>query len=124
MHQLAYLAVPALLGLTALPASAQTTWLCGLDESATRLVCVADAHPAEPASAPPARTATVNGTAFPLDPRRSYVVDLWTTPTDMAFVEQLARATICYRSPGCEVVLNTPREMVSGKTVRAARDRS
>ncbi len=108
MPQLAYLAVPALLGLAALPARAATTWLCGLDDSATRLVCVADVDPAEPASVPATPTAMVKGTAFPLDPRERYVVELWTVPSEMAFVEQLARATICYRSPGCEVVVNAP----------------
>lgn len=125
MHQLAYLAVPALLGLAALPASARTTWLCGLDDSATRLVCVADVDPADPARSPVAQTAVVNGTAFPLDPQRRYVVELWTVPSDIAFVEQLARATICYRSPGCEVIVNAPPELARSvppaPTVRAAK---
>ncbi len=111
MHQLAYLAVPALLGLAALPAHARTAWLCGLDDSATRLVCVADLEPAEPEGMASAQTAVVNGTTFPLDPRRRYVVELWTVPSDWTFVEQLARATICYRSPGCEVIVNAPPEL-------------
>ena len=51
----------------------------------------------------------VAGTSFPLDTRRQYSVDLWTPPSDMEFVAQLARATICYRSPGCSVVMATER---------------
>jgi hypothetical protein len=76
-----------------------------------RLVCVADAAPGAPA---PATNAVVNGTAFPLDPRRLYSVELWSPPTEPAFVEQLARATICYRSPRCEVVMTLPALAASG----------
>jgi hypothetical protein len=28
---------------------------------------------------------------------------MWNTPTEADFVIQLARSTICYRSPGCQV---------------------
>lgn len=87
-------------------ASAQPpVWICSLAADAARLVCVADVDPvgaAEPVLTP---TAIVNGTSFPLDPRRVYHVDLWSPATDMEFVAQLARATICHRSPGCSVVV-------------------
>lgn len=98
-------ALAAALALAAPLAAAQAgpgaTWLCHLDAAAVRLVCVADV---EAAGAPAAAsTASVNGTSFPLDAARAWTVELWTPPADMDFVELLARATICYRSPGCTV---------------------
>ncbi len=67
---------------------------------------------ATPATTPPAGTdatapapSTVNGTAFPLDMARVYTVELFAPATERDWVEQLARATICYRSPGCEVIV-------------------
>jgi hypothetical protein len=102
----------ALAGLLALSSPfcrAQALWVCGLSDDAVRLVCVADADPTWPAAADIRPTAMVGGTSFPLDPRRQYSVDLWTPPSDMEFVAQLARATICYRSPGCSVVMATER---------------
>jgi hypothetical protein len=89
--------------------AAPTLWLCGLTEDGVRLACVADTDPSGADEAPPAFVHSVNGTAFPLDPRRAYFVDLWSPPTEMEFVEQLAKATICYRSPGCKVVMTTDR---------------
>lgn len=91
-------------------AAAEAHWLCALSEDAVRLVCVVDALPQPTAEPAPAPTAVVNGTGFPLDARRQYTVELWSPPTDLAFVEQLARATICYRSPGCQVTLAPLRE--------------
>jgi hypothetical protein len=87
------------------PAGAQSTatWACTLSDDLVRLHCASD-----DAAVPQATTATVNGTAFPLDPRRRWVVDLWSPPTEFEFVERLARATICYRSPGCSVTLAAP----------------
>lgn len=89
----------------ALPAFAQTTtaWACTLSDDLVRLHCAAD-----DGAAPQPTTASVNGTAFPLDPRRRWVVDLWSPPTDIEFVERLARATVCYRSPDCTVTLAAP----------------
>lgn len=96
------------------PALAQTggtLWLCHLSGQDTQLVCIAE-PPAPggeedegPASAAPATRATVHGTRFPLDPSRVYAVDLLAPATEADWLEQLARATVCYRSPGCEVVL-------------------
>lgn len=106
-HLVAALAAAAA-ALSAPAARAETHWLCGLSEDALRLVCLADADPAaETAAAEPAPAvrAVVHGTAFPLDPRRRWVVELWSPPSEPAFVEQLARATICYRSPDCSVSL-------------------
>jgi hypothetical protein len=87
-------------------ASAETLWLSSLTEDRVRLACVADVGPEQTSvQKSPGTTTRVNGTAFPLDPARLYIVDLWSPPTEMEFVEQLANATICYRSPGCRAVL-------------------
>lgn len=95
-------------------AHAGTTWLCGLSGDLTRLVCLADADPlveSEPSPNPP--TARVRGTQFPLDPRQQWVVDLWSPASDVESVALLARATICFRSPGCDVILNAPELAVA-----------
>lgn len=86
-------------------AQAQTTtaWSCALSDDLVRLHCAA-----EEGATPQAATVAINGTAFPLDPRRQWVVDLWSPPTEIEFVERLARATICYRSPGCSVTVTAP----------------
>lgn len=88
---------------------AGTFWLCGLSDDLVRLVCIADDAPtsdaATPASLP---TSQVNGTRFPLDARGRWVVDLWSPPTERESVLALARATICYRSPGCELTVQGP----------------
>lgn len=88
------------------PASAATHWLCGLSRDGVRLVCLAD--PDELADPLPMQTGSVTpvvvrGTRFPLDPGTVYTVDLWNVPDDVQWLELLARATICYRSPGCTV---------------------
>lgn len=96
-------------------------WHCVLSADLTRLHCnaaspepaampvaatgadTASATAASTSSPPPAPVVEVRGTRFPLDPRGTWTVDLWTPPSDGAFVEQLARATICYRTPRCQV---------------------
>lgn len=92
------------------PAQAASHWICSISSEGTRLICVADANPADradPAGESDAgsvsQTTTVNGTRFPLDASRVYTVNMWSTPTEADFVIQLARSTICYRSPGCHV---------------------
>jgi hypothetical protein len=107
MPQLPRAALACLLALASPLCAAQALWVCGLSDDAVRLVCVADADPTLPTAAQTKPTAMVAGTSFPLDTRRQYSVDLWTPPSDMEFVAQLARATICYRSPGCSVVMAT-----------------
>lgn len=107
--------------LAACAPSLATTWICGLSDEGTRLVCAADLDAATAGGTAPPSAAVVNGTAFPLDPARVYTVPLWTPPTEAEFVEQLARATICYRSPGCQVVL-APSPWL-GRTAAAARRR-
>jgi hypothetical protein len=87
-------------------ARADVVWLCGLSAEAQRLFCVVDAQVEASEEAPPQPRAVVRGTAFPLDVKRLYIVDLWSPATDRAFVEELAAATICYRTAGCSVVLN------------------
>ena len=90
-------------------AQAGTVWLCGLSDDLVRLVCIADddtlPDPGRPAAA---TTAQVNGTRFPLDPRGRWTVDLWSPPNEAETVRQLARSTICYRSPDCEVLVHLP----------------
>ena len=104
MPRLVPLLVAPVLLLVQAGAQATTTWLCGLNDELVQLVCVADVDPVALIEAP--RTvAVVNGTAFPLDPRRTYTVNLWTPPSEPEWVEHLARATICYRTAGCEVVM-------------------
>lgn len=105
MHYFAVAMLMILSWLAPASAAAQSMWVCALSEDAVRLVCVADADPTQIAGPAPRQSALVNGTVFPLDPSRVYSVDLWSPPTEMAFVEELARATICYRSPGCSVVV-------------------
>lgn len=107
-----------LLGGVPAAAWAQTTWLCGLSADTQRLVCVADAGPQDVLESAPRTVAVVNGTAFPLDPRRQYSVDLLAPAGEMEFVEQLARATMCYRTPACAVAFVGPRPDVQ---VAAAR---
>lgn len=109
MQRYASAALGVLLGILPAQSHAQTMWLCGLSDDAMRLVCVAEGGPREnqaPVSRP---VAEVNGTTFPLDPRRLYTVELWGPATEMDFVEQLARATMCYRSPACAVTFIGPR---------------
>lgn len=108
MHRFTLAAARRALGLSlaalaCAPAHADTHWLCGLTEGATQLACVADLDPRAETLAAAAPVSTVRGTTFPLDVRRRWVVDLWSPPTEPAFVEQLARATLCYRTPGCSV---------------------
>ncbi len=110
-----------LLGMAAVPAQA-TTWLCGLSPDLVRLHCVADAAPDAPAD-PTSRavtTAIVRGTRFPLDPGRAWTVDLWSPPSDGAWLGLLARSTLCYRSPGCEVVLALPPDLRTDRTAASA----
>ena len=87
-------------------AAAPTVWLCGLSGDLVRIVCVADVDAAQ-VGEPPRPTARVHGTSFPLDPRRQWTVDLWSPATEPDRVAELARATLCYRTPDCEVVMNT-----------------
>ena len=96
-----------LLASLAASAHAGAHWLCNVSNDGSQLICIADVEPADRAAtpSPPATTAQVRGTRFPLDPARRYTVEMWSPPTEADFVALLARATICYRSPGCEVTL-------------------
>lgn len=109
MRRYASAVLGGLLGIVPVPALSQTTWLCGLSADAMRLVCVADAELQEGQAAAGRPVAVINGTSFPLDPRRLYTVDLLTQATEMEFVEQLARSTMCYRTPSCSVAFIGPR---------------
>jgi hypothetical protein len=103
-------------------ARADTHWRCELSRDLVRLVCRAEpatpaaAAPGAPVAVPvvaPVSTAQVHGTRFPLDPSRPWTVDLWSPPTERDRVELLARATICYRSPGCTVSLAWPEDLAA-----------
>lgn len=85
---------------------AQTVWLCGLTEDGVRLACVAELDSPGAAERAPGASAKINGTSFPLDTRRMYFVDLWSPPTDMAFVEELAQSTLCFRTDACSVTVS------------------
>lgn len=89
------------------PARAGTMWLCGLSDDLTRIVCVADTPTADETAPAGASGAQVNGTRFPLDTRRQWTVDLWSPATEPEPVTLLARATLCWRTPDCTVVMNT-----------------
>ena len=116
-----------LLSVTATLAQGGTTWVCGLSDEGTRLICVAGPEPAAAAAAAaPATTAVVNGTRFPLDVARVYTCDLWSPPTDAEFVHLLARATMCYRSPDCTVTMAPGPWLTAaagGRPARTARAR-
>lgn len=121
---------PTAVAATPATTPSPATWTCSLSKDLVQLVCHADgsplaepatpeemdrADPREQAGPPPASpaststgptatiTATVNGTRFPLDVTSRWTVELWSVPTDADNVALLARATICYRSPGCTV---------------------
>jgi len=81
-------------------------WRCVLSGDLVQLVC--DALPSEADDDAQAPTATVNGIRFPLDRHQRWLVDLWSPPSELASVQLLARATICYRTPGCTVEVDAP----------------
>lgn len=83
-------------------AAAGTHWRCELTSDLVRLACRAEVAPVDAALVAPVPV-TVNGTRFPLDASRRWFVELWTPPSDAQWLELLARATICFRSPGCTV---------------------
>lgn len=113
---------PLCLLLGSIAHASEVRWHCVLSADLTRLHCAAVSPPAEAvpvgtavplssaAAGPVAASTTpvveVRGTRFPLDPRGTWTVDLWTPPSDGGFVEQLARATICYRTPRCTVTVD------------------
>ena len=112
------LAAPVVLLLASAPAHSGVHWLCGLSAAATQLVCLADIDPRAAAAAEPAETtAVVNGTRFPLDARRIYTVDFWSPATDLAFVDSLAQATLCYRSSDCEVTFTVQPERTAYRSL-------
>lgn len=117
MQRYALAALGGMLGLLPSQSHAQTMWLCGLSADAMRLVCVAEASPRETDEPTLRPAAQVNGTTFPLDPRRLYTVELLGPATEMDFVEQLARSTMCYRSPACRVTF------IAGRTEAVTADR-
>jgi hypothetical protein len=109
MHSRCAALCATLFATLAAPAQAGDHWLCTISGEGTRLICVADVGPTDDTAATnrTAATSVVNGTSFPLDTARLYTVQMWSPPTDLAFVTQLAHSTICYRSPGCHVTLTT-----------------
>jgi hypothetical protein len=95
------------LGLLGSSAMAAPQWRCVLSGDLVQLVC--DSLPPAAADDADATTiAVVNGTRFPLDRSRRWVVDLWSPPNELESVQLLARATICWRTPGCTVEVDAP----------------
>jgi hypothetical protein len=121
MRRFAIAVFTALLGFGVPQAQAQTNWLCGLSEDILRLVCVAETGPQGVQETEPAAVAVINGTTFPLDARRQYTVELLAPAGEMEFVEQLARATMCYRTPECTVSFAGPRMQAVRLAARPAR---
>jgi hypothetical protein len=113
LHMPGSLLLAAALLSVAPRSDAGTRWQCELTPDGLRLSCRADppATTTEPVSAEP--TATVHGTRFPLDAARRWTVDLFAAPDDLERLELLARATVCYRSPGCSVALTTPARLTT-----------
>lgn len=105
MPRAAHVLAALVLALQA-PGALAAHWVCNLSEELVELVCVADVDPMQPASDPNVVQAVVRGVAFPLDETLQYRVPLWTPPSDPKFVELLAQATLCFRSPGCTVALS------------------
>lgn len=108
--RVAPLSLAVLSALVPWSARAGVEWLCGLSASGTQIVCVADAAPGPTAEAAPEPRTVVNGVAFPLQRERLYTVEMWSPPTDMAFAQLLARATMCYRTPDCRVTWTDPMQ--------------
>ena len=98
--------------------ASEVQWQCSLSADLTRLHCVAagatteagsgsavhgGATPETPNAEAAVPQVAVRGTRFPLDTRRAWTVEMWSPADDGDFVAQLARATICYRTPRCQV---------------------
>lgn len=105
----ARLALAVTWALLASSGQAQVRWMCHLSDHATRLVCVAEEDPARPVAAAAVSPTVVRGTRFPLNPRGTYTVDLWSPATDRDFTAELAQATLCYRTPDCQAWLQWER---------------
>lgn len=98
----------ACLPLASLVHASEVHWQCALSADLTRLHCVAatattGVAPGPAATGSAAPPVLVRGTRFPLDTRRTWTVEMWSPADDGEFVAQLARATICYRTPRCHV---------------------
>jgi hypothetical protein len=90
---------------------AGTNWFCELTPDGMRVSCRAETRTTSAEPAPASQKTSVNGTEFPLDAGRRWVVDLFAVPDDLQRLELLTRATICYRSPECSVLLVTPAHL-------------
>lgn len=99
--------LPLVLAVMPATALAGTHWLCSLSQDLVRLICVADTDGLEPEPTAVVRR-TVRGVKYPLDPQQQYVVNLWAPPDELERVEQLAKATICYRDAECQVTFSAP----------------
>jgi hypothetical protein len=82
--------------LTQGPAQAASTWLCNLAEAREQVVCEADIGPLdEPIGV------AVTRTSPPAADSDLALPDLQGGPTELEWVEHLARSTLCYRGPAC-----------------------
>jgi len=126
---------PLCLLLASLTHASEVRWQCSLSADLTRLHCVAagvtteavqgatagSGAVRETANTEAANKSEVRGIRFPLDTRRVWTVDLWSPPDDGAFVEQLAKATMCYRTPRCHVQVDLQPLSRPDAAVAAAR---
>lgn len=124
------------LPLASLSQASEVHWQCALSADLTRLHCVAatattrvapgstaqgSTVPENPSAEGAAPPVSVRGTRFPLDTRRTWTVEMWSPADDGEFVAQLARATICYRTPRCQVEVDLGALARRGSGLTASR---
>jgi hypothetical protein len=82
--------------LTQGPAQAASTWLCNVAEAREQVICEADVGPLdEPIGL------AVTRTSPPAADSDLALPDLQNGPSELEWVEHLARSTLCYRGPAC-----------------------
>ena len=108
MHLFRSIVLSLLIGAGSTSATASVTWVCALSEDAMNLVCAAEADAAGLAVTNARPLVVVNGTEFPLSPMEIYAVPLYSPPTDMATLDQLAREVLCLAAVRCRVVYAVP----------------
>ena len=114
-------AIGLILATAAGAARAETIWICALDSGWANLQCVADEDPTGAKGEAVTTGAVAQGTSFPLDTRRQYLVPLWTPATDAGMLRELADATMCYRTPDCRAVLANLPVALTAPATRVAR---
>lgn len=108
MGHIRYVASTLLILTACGSASASVTWTCALSNDALNLVCAASADAAGMRVVNARPLAVVNGCEFPLNPTEIYTVPLYSQPTDIDFLYELARDAMCALSAGCKVQFAAP----------------